>query len=61
MIANVPSTMTNAKQHNAVDSVTMARVIVLLDGTRWAFASIKYAPSLRTGSLAVIAACKRKS
>lgn len=45
MIANVPSTMTNAKQHNAVESVTMARVSVLLSGTRWVFVSIKYAPS----------------
>lgn len=45
MIANVPSTMTNAKQHSAVESVTRARVSVLLNGTRWVFGSIKYAPS----------------
>jgi hypothetical protein len=48
MIANVPLTMTNAKQHSAVESVTRARVRVLLNGTRWVFVSIKYAPSFRT-------------
>ena len=45
MIANVPSTMTNAKQHSAVESVTRARVSVLLNRTRRVFVSIKYDPS----------------
>lgn len=48
IIANVPSTMTNAKQHNAVESVTRARVSALLNGTRCDLVSIKYAPSFRT-------------